>query len=432
MLCVLAASWCGAVGLAGARPDLGEAANPRASSLRGRLHIADDCFRDDTGCVNPIYAHAGDLFSVYVRDSARAVVELDAVAAAGYHGLRVWSTLGCEGGRCEDASGFWYGREVGPRITPDYWDQVERFFRDVHVRGLRLVWSQGDIGALQPRHESMARFAQIDNAVGGVIDWIDCGNEAYATGEPDPQRLAECVRAYQAAGGRALKTLTDAPVHVSGDPTVTLDTYALDPADAFDVHSYRGGHSWDKRRHAWGYTYEHAPRLPFGLSSEPPGSGQKASVTENQHELDDEAVALIALGSILGRQAHVWFSGEGVMIDRGLSVEAGFLSTPRAVKLLPRDVMTYGTSHHSGETWASRRVLEALGQVRVDGRQSGDGRFAYTIDGPPGKYTLRVARGFAGQLCDPGTGSCEDVSRKAGESLEVEFMRGRLFMGRAM
>ena len=54
-------------------------------------------------------------------------------------------------------------------------------------------------------------------------------------------------------------------------------------------------------------------------------------VVENKHELDDEAVALLGLASILGRQAHVWFSGEGVILDRGLAVDAGFLSTPRAI-----------------------------------------------------------------------------------------------------
>jgi hypothetical protein len=36
------------------------------------------------------YAHAGDL-SLFVRDEARALAELDAVARAGYHGVRVWS-----------------------------------------------------------------------------------------------------------------------------------------------------------------------------------------------------------------------------------------------------------------------------------------------------------------------------------------------------
>ena len=102
----------------------------------------------------------------------------------------------------------------------------------------------------------------------------------------------------------------------------------------------------------------------------------------------------------------------------------------RAIGLLPRDVMTYGTSHHSGERWASIRILESSEPVRVDGRQHADGRFAYTIDGPPGNYTLRVARTFSGQLCNPGTGACEDVSRQAGESLDVEFTRGRLFIGR--
>ena len=411
----------------------GEGANPgdlAERAFRGRLRIESSCFRDDTGCVNPIYAHAGDLFSVYVRDSARAIKELDAVAAAGYHGLRVWSTLGCEGRPCKDESGYWYRREVGPKMTADYWERVEEFFRDLARRQLRLVWSQGDIRALEPRHESMARFAQLDNAVGGIIDWIDCGNEAYETGEPDPRRLADCVRTYQAAGGRALKTLTDAPVHRSAKRTVSFDDYSLPPADAFDVHSYRGGHSWEKRYHAWNYTYENPPRLAFGLSSEPPGSGERVSVVENKHELDDEAVALLGLASILGRQAHVWFSGEGVILDRGLAVEAGFLSTPRAIGLLPRDVMTYGTSHHSGERWASIRILESSEPVRVDGRQHADGRFAYTIDGPPGNYTLRVARTFSGQLCNPGTGACEDVSRQAGESLDVEFTRGRLFIGR--
>ena len=248
----------------------------------------------------------------------------DQVAKAGYHGVRVWSTLGCEGGPCAGESAYWHGREVGPRMTPGYWEHVEQFFGDLNSRRLRLVWSHGDIRALQPRHESMARFAQLDNAVGGIIDWIDCGNEAYETGEPDPRRLAECVRAYQAAGGRALKTLTDAPVHRSAKRTVSFDDYSLPPADAFDVHSYRGGHSWEKRYHAWNYTYQNPPRLAFGLSSEPPGSGERVSVVENKHELDDEAVALLGLASILGRQAHVWFSGEGVILDRGLAIEAGF------------------------------------------------------------------------------------------------------------
>lgn len=398
---------------------------PHPAPLQGRLRIEGDCFRDDTGCVNPIYAHAGDLFSAYVRDTARALRELDAVAAAGYHGLRVWSTLGCEGGSCSHAGEYWYGREVGPQVTPDYWSRVSSFFADVQSRGLRLVWSQGDVRALGDRRHAMGEFARRGN---DVIDFIDCGNEAYGTGEPDPRKLADCIRYYADAGGQGLKSTTDVPLYTGGRWT----DWVLSPSDVFDVHSYRGGHSWDKRRHSWSYTYplENPANRPFGISSEPPGNGWRVSVTDNKHELDDEAVALLALGSLLGRQAHVWFSGQGVILEGGLEQESGFASTPRAVALLPRDVMTYGQSHHSGDSWRQIRVLEPQGEVRIDGRRHADGRFAYTIDGPGGSYNLRVARSFDGLLCHPGTGECEAVSRNAGETFPVSFTRGRLFIGR--
>lgn len=392
--------------------------------MQGRLRIEGGCFRDDTGCVNPIYAHGGDLYSVYVRDTARALRELDAVAAAGYHGLRVWSTLGCEGGSCSHSGEYWYGREVGPQVTPDYWSRIDSFFADARSRGLRLVWSQGDVRALGDRRHAMGEFARRGN---DVIDFIDCGNEAYGTGEPDPRKLAECIRYYAEAGGRALKSTTDAPIYRPGE---TWAKWVLPPSDVFDVHSFRRDHPRDMRRHAFNYGYENPPPLPFGISSEPPGNGWRVSGTPNKHELDDEAVALLALGSLLGRQAHVWFSGQGVILEGGLNQEAGFYSTPRVVALLPRDVMTYQTPHHSGDRWRNIRVLETQGEVRIDGRQAHDGRFAYTIDGPPGSYRLRVARSFDARLCHPGTGQCEDVSRNAGDTLDVSFTRGRLLIGR--
>jgi len=293
----------------------------------------------------------------------------------------------------------------------------------VQSRGLRLVWSQGDVRALGDRRHAMGEFARREH---GVIDFIDCGNEAYQTGEPDPRRLAECIGYYRDAGGQGLKSTTDAPIYWPGNP---WSKWVIPPSDVFDIHSYRGGHSWDKRRHAWGYTYEDPPPVRFGISSEPPGNGWRVSAIANQHELDDEAVALLALGSLLGRQAHVWFSGQGVILEGGLNQESGFYATPRAVALLPRDVMTYQESHHSGSSWAHLRVLEPQGEVRIDGRRHADGRFAYTIDGPAGSYNLRVTRGFDAKLCHPGTGECEDVSRNAGDTLPVSFTRGRLLVG---
>jgi hypothetical protein len=398
----------------------------------GLLRIQDGIsYADDSGLVLPTYAHAGDLFSVFVRDDGRALGQLDRIAAANYHGARVWLNLGCGPNTAAGCThgAYWRGREVGPDVTPDYWTKLRAFRDAFRARGLRLVASQGDIGQLRDRRDFMQRLRALDNEA-HVIDWLDCGNEAWQTGEPDPRRLSECVSYF--GGGSALRTLTDAPIYASPIPAHEhLDMFSIPPADAFDIHSFRGGHSWDKRRHIWGYTYcgEGCPTLKTGIGSEGPGNGPRVSAIDNKAELDDEAMALLAVASHLGRQAYVWFSGEGVILDRGLETEAGFASVPRAVALLPRDVYTYQTSHHSGDRFAAVRVLQPTGEVRIDGRQADDGRFAYTIDGPPGRYPLRVTKSFTGRLCHPGTGACEDISRTAGESLAVEFTRGRVFSG---
>ena len=411
------------------------AASAPDGPLVGRLRIDGVAFVDDRGPVLPIYAHAGDLFSLFTRNQARALAELDAVARAGYHGVRVWSALGCsptepcpEQGEDGEPS-YWLGAEVGPQLTPDYYAHVGRFFAALKTRQLRAVWSQGDVQVIGDRRDFMTRIAGLD-AEYGVIDWIDCGNEVWQRDDhPAPAELAECVGFYAAAGGRALKTLTSPQTEERHE----LDAYSIDPADAFDVHSFRDGHSWDKRRHISSITRSDGPgpRRPLGLNSEPPGSGALVSVTENKDELDDEAVGLLAIASLIARQAFVWFSGEGVKIDRGLATEAGFHSVPKAVQLLPRDVMRYETRHHSGPSSGAIRVLEARGDVRVDGALAADGRFAYTIDGPPGTYSLKVARSFEGVLCHPGTAACEPVVKKAGEVLAVTFTRGRLLVGKA-
>lgn len=381
----------------------------------GRLRLTPNGFADDSGPVLPLYAHAGDLFSLFTRDPVRAGAELDDVAEADYQGVRTWGTLGGD---------YWAGRHVGPDRTPDYWGHVRRFGEALRARGLRAVWSQGDVGQIS-RQPYMAQLAQIDNELGGFIDFIDCGNEAWQTGEPDPNRLATCVGYYQAAGGRAIRSLTSPP----GEGKEELDRYSIPPAQVYDVHTYRDGHSWDKRRHIFSIPYEGKPRLQFGIGSEGPGNGALVSVTDNKHELDHEAMPLLAVTSMYSRQAFVWFSGEGVKINRGLKTEAGFWTTPTAVKWLPRDLMGFATLHHGGSSWSSVRVLAATGEGRADCRTSTDGRFACTLDGPPGTYAFPVERAFAGQLCNPGDSSCVDVSHQRGDQLRVTFIRGRVLVG---
>jgi hypothetical protein len=104
-----------AVLAAAALPAQGGAGSPLAPMV-GRLRIAGAAFHDDRGPVLPIYAHAGDLFSVFVRDAPRALAELDAVARAGYHGVRVWSALGCSPSAPCPERGQTASRRSGPAM----------------------------------------------------------------------------------------------------------------------------------------------------------------------------------------------------------------------------------------------------------------------------------------------------------------------------
>lgn len=391
---------------------------PHPGPLQGRLRIEGNCFRDDTGCVNPVYAHAGDVFSKYVRDPGFVRRQLDLVAQAGYHGVRVWSTLG---------GTYWAGREVGPAITPDYWGQLRQFFGDLKARNLRAVFSQGDIGQLGgSRRAFMETVAALDNEL-QVVDFLDCGNEAWQTGEPSPTRLAECVGYYRSAGGKALLTLTSPP----GEEKAELDAFSITPADAYDVHGYRGGRFWDKIRHIFSIAYEIKPAKRFGIQSEPFGNGALVSVTANKSELNGETMALAGTMSTLARQAWVWFSGEGVKLDRGLETESGFFETPRAVRLLPNDLATFSPLFHSGTTWVGTRYLiPPREDVRVDGAQSGDGRVVMLVYGPGGTYTFPTVRNFEGKLCNPATAECEDIRWRASATVELTFSRGRILIGR--
>ncbi len=389
---------------------------PTPSPLVGRLRIEGSCYRDDTGCVNPLYAHSGDMFSRFTRDPDYVRGQLDKVAGAGYHGVRFWTILG---------GNYWRGREVGPNVTPDYWGQLNAFLDELALRKLRAVFSLGDIGQLGGSRQSYMGGVVSADGDSRVIDFIDCGNEAFITGESDPQKLSECVSYYRNAGGTALLTLTSSPTELKED----IDKYSIPPADAFDVHGYRGGNFWDKFRHIFSISYEAKPAKRLGIQSEPFGNGGLVSVTSNKDQLNEEAMAAGAVMSYISRQAWVWFSGEGVILQRGLETQFGFASSPKAVALLPKDITTFPLIHHSGTSWAGVRLLvPPRDDVRIDGVQNGN-RAVQLIYGPNGTYNFQVTKDFVGKLCNPGTGECEDVDWQGGLRVNIGFDRARLLIG---
>jgi hypothetical protein len=384
-------------------------------------------FYDEEGPVLPLFAHAGDLFALFVRDAERAKAEIRGVADAGFQGLRVWTVL---------RGPYWEGpdRDVHPNKYPDYWDRWLAFVQSINEEGLKLVVSQGDLMAwtsdMAVRKAFAVRLADIEQQVGnGVYAFFDGGNEAWQNGESDPKRLAEFVSAYQEAGGQAIPLLTSPRTEEKDE----LDAYSIDPAQCYDVHGSRDGHFWDKIRHIFSIAYEGKPMRPYGIQSEPTGSGDLVSVTTNKHELDDEAVAAMAVMGAISRQAWVWFSGEGVRIQKSLSIERGFTSVPRAYALLPADLMSYAILHHSGETWRRERIVShTYPDLRVDGVQHLDGRCVYLFYGPSSKhspYNVLVTKKITGTLWDLVTGENWPINHEPGQSLSLAMNRALLFVG---
>lgn len=423
--------------------------------LIGRLRVDNGCYADDTGCVLPVFAHAGDLFSVYVRDQHRARDQLERIAAAGYHGIRVWAQLGCgNASPCPavDDYGrvpFWRGREVGPGLTVNFQRQWFDFLSLLNSLQLRAVVSQGDPAqmghTLAERRVYATWLAQVCRDVdgtGSVCAFVDAGNEAwqndadrfYSDQNPDhAANMADFIRAFKQAGGTALASLTSPPGEDVAGPQ-GVNAYSIPPADVWDVHSFRDLQWWDKRRHVFSLPYEGKPQLRLGISSEPPGNGALVSASSGKDELDHEALADIAAMAAISRQAFVWFSGEGVKLDRGLEIEQGFAAVPRVLSKLPKDVMRFRQLHHSGDSWRSLRVFQLTGDpdVRVDGVMGDDGRFAYVMDGPSGTHRFIVDKGFDGIIIDAGTGETHPFAGKVGQSLDVSWTRGRVVVGQVV
>jgi hypothetical protein len=324
--------------------------------------------------------HTGDFLSRWVRDPGGVAAELDAIKAAGYDGIRFWSTLGGD-------SDFWRGRGVGPVDTPNYWEHVKTFLLAVKERGLVVQLSQGDVrsNVIPNRQEFAYRMADVVNEVGpDVVALFEAANESLDTGEPDPEKLRQFNRWF----------LERCPsVRVNGLSSYTgtedvevLNRFSASPANIFIVHGYRGGRWFDKVRHIFSLQYEGDPEKRLGWQGEPAGPGQLVSAIDNRHELDADALTLMAAMALVTRQQWMYFSGPGVISNHpnGDRIQnmPGFREVPRVKSMLPADVMRYDLLTHGGTTWAGVSPFLASGENRADcAIYRPDGRFACVIYG---------------------------------------------------
>ncbi len=381
------------------------------------MRIEAGAFVDDTGPRLPVLCHAGDLLALYYRDPAWALVELDAIASAGYLGVRTWTELSGE---------YWDGlrRSIGPEM-PGYVDAVRGFAGALRARGLRWLVSQG--WRITPA--IMRELAETLRDAGGldVVCGVDGGNEAWHLPQNTPEHLRACVDGFRSVLDVPIWSLTSPP----GEETAELDRYS---GTVYDVHGYRGGHVADKIRHAFSIAYEGQTACRLGIQSEPPGPGEMVSVTEHKGELDAEAMALLTAMHLMSRQMSVYFSSPGVSVRaRGeFARMPGFREAPAIASGLPIDLMRYQTLTHGGR---ADRVLGATVQngalARVDQAVADDGSFlgiAYAQRS--GTYAFPIERRCEATVYHPSTREVVETIRPGQSTLSLTFERGRIITGR--
>ena len=366
--------------------------------MRGALRItAEGYYADDNGLVLPLFVHVGNAFALWCqgkRDFIRGLAK--ASKGAGYHGWRSWTIL--------DSGDHWYwhGYTTGPHVTPNYWGELRDFGQMLADEGLKWVVSNGDIlrvlTSTSTRVEFMQRLTQTLDR-----EWVaevDCGNEIPNNGLANPNDASECVPMARAVAA----VWPDVPLVLSSsqsEETAQINDLSVRPCTIYSVHSSRGGDYVMKLRHPFSTGYEAGIHRSTGHNSEPPGvcdwSRQPplVSATSQPEELDAELMAFMAAHSYPSGMAWTLFSGAGVKCDlEDLLSAVGFAETPRAVALLPNDIMTWwrchgGTSQHARiyavpvfDPNGTDPDTEAKRQTRADHAIAPDGRFCVRLYGP--------------------------------------------------
>jgi hypothetical protein len=155
-------------------------------------------------------------------------------------------------------------------------------------------------------------------------------------------------------------------------------------------------------RHFFSIPFEGKPRLYLGTDSEMIGHGRNVSATANMDEITDNVLHLAVTMSLMARQMPVWMSSCGVISDgyverqerrrddgsrytwfepvfdggEHLREQRGFQCAKIARAILPKDLMTFETLVHGGESQMGKRVraVPAKDETRADQALHTDGR----------------------------------------------------------
>ena len=414
--------------------------------LRGQLRTeGDQCFADDNGPKIVCVYHGGDLFALFCAgkiDTVRSV--LAEVATAGYHVVRSWVCLNDN----HDPENVWAGPDytgVGPTHTPDYTGQLVAFAQLLDSFNLKWHMAAGGLDGMTTAQEEdmFTRWADA-MAIAGADKWalVEAVNEARDTTDDEfdcsPAHLEHLINIVRSRHPQVLYTLT---AYTGTEDPALLKPYQPSWVQLTYYHGYRGGHIDDKIRHRVSMALESGlgrlfwdgePGGPWSERGLPHDPLTSVSAQDNDGEYDDESVAAMHLGSVIGHGATAFMCSTGVRHYISPTTFPGFTSMPRLLRMLPQDAQKGQTLHGGRSNSPIEATTNSHGHIgRADSLLLDDGRVVTVLYGEePGRYEFKLRNGLVGHLVAPDSGASVEVNLAAGQYLALDLRWARVFIGR--
>lgn len=396
-----------------------------ARPLIGRVRVMPGGYLgDDTGYRRIIFASDFPFLYLWANDNAEARRGAQAIARAGYHGVRIFHLLGFDDDRLSTDPGYYfYGREVTKDIFRSTAIEALAFLRAL---GLRCVITAGHAyQSVQDERDWFREWTLLlqNGLVVDVVAWVEVlGNEvstnrgAIAADVNDAMRLAEplqqivrdnlgCLVSNGDFGNES--TVVD-PQHPNS-PTLLTSARG---ADLLDIHNQRNVDFVKHSHTMWLAThYQGQDRRPIsegevGGENDPyPLFQQGGDVYE---PCNDPHLLLAELGiQQMTGQASIYLNGPGVRHKYPLDSTLYFNKIPTALSVIPDDIVTWRDENNP--SWfirgkefvyvglAAYLQLEhpphRVAQATFYGMDGPEGESSGVQLGPPADWTGGIVRG---------------------------------------
>lgn len=329
--------------------------------LVGPLRVQDKRFVDDSGYRRVLFASWFTALKTLRDDPREFARQLDAIAAAGYQGARVFAAVG-------GWSDFWDRHEVLPltfrkwyydgnflrtaiegnvvSAWPDYDDTFRALLREFKKRNLYVDLTVGDMQIIvaNDREKELGlarRLSQIAAEEGGtaVIALVEGTNEfpinRYGGGSDESiEQLGRVLDVWRRAIPGVLTTegavISEEPERLLAGVRygqVAAVHVSRDPIEMFVKRTF-GLTNWEGN---WRFF-----PVPF-WHTEPLGPGKDSFAAQNDPA---NLTAAYAMPALLGHATN-YFNGPAVRGDGRLESTWGFLELPRILAVLPEDISTW-------------------------------------------------------------------------------------------